>query len=182
MKITWKHVGKNGNIFPPLVPNQALYQAEPQPEMTEFVCERDPYFAYFNLNRKDIAWLPTLLHQSTPVKSAVLSQPTSEFSQSSTITLGRPKRCRFPGGFVSVARNYFAARTKSVDNEPLHLESQHSFYHARTAAYSLRAYKRRVEYPSIPDRGGPPRSFLAPYDDSTSSGSSTGYPESATSD
>ena len=82
-----------------------------------------------------------------------------------------------------VARNYFVlARTKSVDNEPLHLESQHSFYHARTAAYSLRAYKQRVDYPSIPDRGGPPRPFLAPYDDSTSSGSSTGYPESASSD
>src|SRR5512132_1082927 len=56
------------------------------------------------------------------------------------------------------------------------------FYHARTATCSIRAYKQRVDYPSIPDRGGPPRSFLAPYDDSTSSGSSTGYPESATSD
>ena len=51
--------------------------------MTEFVRERGPYFAYFNLNRKDIAWLPALLHQSTPVKSAVLSQPTSELSNSS---------------------------------------------------------------------------------------------------
>jgi hypothetical protein len=28
--------------------------------MTEFVRERGPYFAYFNLNRKDIAWLPSL--------------------------------------------------------------------------------------------------------------------------
>src|SRR4026207_2271840 len=56
------------------------------------------------------------------------------------------------------------------------------FYHARTATCSVRAYKQRVDYPSIPDRGGPPRSLLAPYDDSTSSGSSTGYPESATSD
>src|SRR5436190_10848166 len=74
-----------------------------------------------------------------------------------------------------VAGNHFVlSPTKSVDKEPLHLESQHSFYHARTAAYSLRAYKQRVDYPSIPDRGSPPRSFLAPYDDSTSSGSSTG--------
>src|SRR5262249_49114962 len=54
------------------------------------------------------------------------------------------------------------------------------FYHARTATCSVRAYKRRVDYPSIPDGGGSPRSFLAPYDDSTSSGSSTGYPESTT--
>src|ERR1700745_882815 len=56
------------------------------------------------------------------------------------------------------------------------------FYHARTATCSIRAYKQRVDYPSIPDRGGSPRSFLAPYDPSTSSGSSTGYPASATSD
>src|SRR6266705_1670038 len=56
------------------------------------------------------------------------------------------------------------------------------FYHARTATCSIRPHKQRVDYPSIPDRGSPPRSFLAPYDDSTSSGSSTGYPESATSD
>jgi hypothetical protein len=26
-------VSQNGLIFPPLVPNQALYQAEPQPEL-----------------------------------------------------------------------------------------------------------------------------------------------------
>ena len=75
--------------------------------MTEFVRGRGPYFAYFNLNRKDRACLPALLHQSTPVKSAVLSQPTSQLSNSSTITLGRPKRCRFAGRFGSVARNYF---------------------------------------------------------------------------
>src|SRR5262245_24336408 len=56
------------------------------------------------------------------------------------------------------------------------------FYYARTATCSIRAYKQRVDYPSIPDRGGSPRSFLAPYDHSTSSGRSTGYPESATSD
>src|ERR1051325_3518308 len=56
------------------------------------------------------------------------------------------------------------------------------FYHARTATCSIRAYKQRLDHPSIPDRGGSPRSFLAPYDHSTSSGSSTGDPESATSD
>ena len=56
------------------------------------------------------------------------------------------------------------------------------FYHARTATCSIRPHKQRGDYPSIPDRGGAPRSFLAPYDHSTSSGSSTGYPESATSD
>src|SRR5437762_12175803 len=56
------------------------------------------------------------------------------------------------------------------------------FYHARTATCSIPPHKQRGNYPPIPDRGGPPRSFLAPYDDSTSSGSSTGYPESATSD
>ena len=33
---------------------------------------------------------------------------------------------------------------KKVDNEPLHLESQHSFYHARPATYSLRPYKQRA--------------------------------------
>src|SRR4030095_2202675 len=72
-------------------------------------------------------------------------------------------------------------RTKSVDKEPLHSESQR-FYYARTATCSIRAYKQRLDHPSIPDRGGSPRSFLAPYDHSTSSGSSTGDPESATSD
>ena len=56
------------------------------------------------------------------------------------------------------------------------------FYHARTATCSICAYKQRVDYPSIPDRGVSPRSFLAPYDHSTSSRSSTGDPESATSD
>src|SRR4029079_12615440 len=56
------------------------------------------------------------------------------------------------------------------------------FYHARTATCSIRTYKQRVDYPSIPDRGGSHRSFLAPYDHSTSSGSSTGDPKSATSD
>ena len=56
------------------------------------------------------------------------------------------------------------------------------FYHARTATCSIPPHKQRGDYPSIPDRGGSPRSFLAPYDDSTSSGSSTGNPESATSD
>src|SRR3954454_4348575 len=46
-----------------------------------------------------------------------------------------PERCPLGG-------NYFVlAPTKSVDNEPLRLESQHSFYHARTSAHSLRAYK-----------------------------------------
>ena len=69
--------------------------------------DASPYFAYFDLNRKDRACLPALLHQSTPVKSAVLSQPTSQLSHSSTITLGRRKRCRFAGRFGSVARNYF---------------------------------------------------------------------------
>jgi hypothetical protein len=32
------------------VPNQALYQAEPQPVLPNL--SRGPYFAYFNLNRK----------------------------------------------------------------------------------------------------------------------------------
>src|SRR5580765_3380246 len=48
--------------------------------------DASPYFAYFDLNRKDRACLPALLHQSTPVKSAMLSQPSSELSHSSTIT------------------------------------------------------------------------------------------------
>src|SRR5215467_11376865 len=56
------------------------------------------------------------------------------------------------------------------------------FYHARLATCSIRAYKQRVDHPSISNGGGPPRWFLALYDDSTSSGSSTGDPESATSD
>jgi len=41
------------------------------------------YFAYFDLNRKDRAWLLALRHQITAVKSAVLSQPTSQLSNSS---------------------------------------------------------------------------------------------------
>src|SRR5215813_765022 len=53
---------------------------------------------------------------------------------------------------------------------------------SRPETCSIRAYKQRLDYPSIPDRGGSPRSFLAPYDHSTSSGSSTGDPETATSD
>ncbi len=67
--------------------------------MTEFVRERGPYFAYFDLNRKDIARLPALLHQLTSVKSALLSQPTAQLSNSSTITLAWRKRCRFAGRF-----------------------------------------------------------------------------------
>jgi hypothetical protein len=33
MKSKWEHLGENGNISLALVPNQALYQAEPQPEL-----------------------------------------------------------------------------------------------------------------------------------------------------
>ena len=51
--------------------------------MTEFVPQTRSYFAYFDLNRKDRASLPALLHQMTPVKSTVLSQPTSQLSNSS---------------------------------------------------------------------------------------------------
>ena len=48
---------------------------------------------------------------------------------------------RVPLRFIRECQQFVLARTKSVDNEPLRLESQHSFYHARTAAYSLHAYK-----------------------------------------
>jgi len=57
------------------------------------------------------------------------------------------------------------------------------FYHAHPAICSNRAHKQPVDHPSIPDPAvAGPRPILAPYDDSTSSGSSTGDPESATSD
>src|SRR5438093_5967507 len=42
------------------------------------------------------------------------------------------------------------------------------FYHARPAICPVRAYKQRAGHSSIPDGSIPPRSFLAPYDDSTS--------------
>jgi hypothetical protein len=90
-----ERVGINWENNTNIVPNQALYQAEPQPEMNEFVPQSRSLLAYFDLNRKEIARLPALLHQSTPVKSAVLLQPTSELGYSSTITLGRRKRRRF---------------------------------------------------------------------------------------
>jgi predicted O-methyltransferase YrrM len=46
-------------------------------------CGRESYFAYFNPNRKDRAWLLALLHQMALVKSAVLSQSTSQVTNSS---------------------------------------------------------------------------------------------------
>jgi len=44
------------------------------------------YFAYFDVNRKDRAWLLALPHQMTPVESAVLSQPTSHVNDPSHLT------------------------------------------------------------------------------------------------
>src|SRR5262245_53297410 len=88
-------------------------------------------------------------------------------------------------------RSAFAAATeitlcsrgqKALTKSRLAWKVNTHFYHARTATCSIRAYKQRADHSSIPDGGGPPRWFLAPYDDSTSSGSSTGDPESATSD
>src|SRR5207248_10632337 len=57
-----------------------------------------------------------------------------------------------------------------------------SFYPARAATHSISPRRQRAEHSSIPDGSIPPRSFLAPYDDSTSPGSSSGDPESAASD
>ncbi len=54
---------------------------------------------------------------------------------------GRGNQMLVPLRFNRECQQFVLARTKSVDNEPLRLESQHSFYHARTAAYSLHAYK-----------------------------------------
>jgi hypothetical protein len=48
-------MGENGDIFPPLVPNQALYQAEPQPELiavSHASRGARPYFAYFAASGK----------------------------------------------------------------------------------------------------------------------------------
>src|SRR4029077_627882 len=85
--------------------------------------------------------------------------------------------------FGRVARNYLCSPgQKALTTSRFIWKVNTHFYHARTAICSIRPRKQRGNYPSIPDRGAPPRSFLAPYDDSTSSGSSTGYPESATSD
>src|SRR5207237_10210386 len=56
------------------------------------------------------------------------------------------------------------------------------FYHALPATYPIRSRRQSAGHSSIPDGSIPPRSFLAPYDDTTSSRSSTGDPESATSD
>src|SRR6266498_3823946 len=56
------------------------------------------------------------------------------------------------------------------------------FYHVRAAAYPIHFRSQRADHSSIPDGSIPSRPFLAPYDDSTSPGSSPGYPESATSD
>ena len=122
--------------------------------------------------------LACVLLQTIPVAAVALLAGDKLGSALLLAKLGASLPAGLPHGLKLLVR----AATKSVDNESLRLESQHSFYHARTAAYSLRAYKQRVEYRSIPDRGSPPRSFLAPYDHSTSSGSSTGYPESANSD
>ena len=56
------------------------------------------------------------------------------------------------------------------------------FYYVHAAAHAIRSPRHCVDHSSIPDGNIPPSSFLAPYDDSTSPGSSSGYPESATSD
>src|SRR5437762_4096482 len=56
------------------------------------------------------------------------------------------------------------------------------FYHARPATYPIRSRRQFAGYSSIPDGSNPPRPFLAPYDDSTFARSSSGDPESATSD
>src|SRR5207249_1435903 len=55
-------------------------------------------------------------------------------------------------------------------------------YHARPATYLSYPPGRVAAHSSIPDGSNQPRSFRAPYDDTTSSRSSTGDPESATSD
>src|SRR5262245_12868973 len=83
---------------------------------------------------------------------------------------------------LGVETTLWSPRQKALTTSRFIRKVNTHFYHARTATCSIRAYKQRVDYPSIPDRGGSPRSFLAPYDHSTSSGSSTGDPESATSD
>jgi predicted O-methyltransferase YrrM len=46
--------------------------------MIELSHGRGLYFAYFDLNGKDIASLPSLRHHVAPVRSAVLSQPSSQ--------------------------------------------------------------------------------------------------------
>jgi hypothetical protein len=56
-------MSENGRISPPLVPNQALYQAEPQPEMEYYSRVRGrcaTYFAYFSADGKEIESLPEL--------------------------------------------------------------------------------------------------------------------------
>ena len=51
-------MGESGDISPLLFPNQALYQAEPQPEMDWFpgcLGRRASYFAYFGADSKELA-------------------------------------------------------------------------------------------------------------------------------
>ena len=57
------------------------------------------------------------------------------------------------------------------------------FYHARSATCPVRLYQQRAGHSSIPDPAAAGLgSFLAPYDDTTSSRSSPGDPKSATPD
>src|SRR5205807_7658134 len=56
------------------------------------------------------------------------------------------------------------------------------FHHACPATYPIRSRRQLTDHSSIPDGSIPPRSFLAPYDDSTSPGSSPRDHESASSD
>ena len=73
-------MGENGHIFPPLVPNQALYQAEPQPELIRQACMSDrraAYFAYFAADSKELALRPDyklLCHCCTESKRGTISR------------------------------------------------------------------------------------------------------------
>src|SRR5260370_21262352 len=55
-------------------------------------------------------------------------------------------------------------------------------FYDRVAAHTLRSRHQRADHSSIPDGNQPHRQILAPYDDSTPPGSSSGYSKSASPD
>jgi predicted O-methyltransferase YrrM len=66
-------VRENRDISPLLFPNQALYQAEPQPAIAGCAGGRGSYFAYFASDSKAVE---ILRRDVAPLRSAVVDQPS----------------------------------------------------------------------------------------------------------